>query len=372
MNSLSVKQSKKKDLRRRERFPFLLFLSCLIHATLVILLAFLFAKHALSHKSTHPETPPPPPPEVTLELPPPPPKERPFVEATKTSEKSAKKSPFESDEDMKAASEKAPDGSLPLPSQQGVAQAAMELQTQRYTPGEHPASSSGNPSTPRPPSPQEPPQQSQSQQKAIPTPPITPTPAPSSTPTSTPDSKATPQATPATSPPPNSLKLIEPPQMQPASAKPSTQTPAQQEQRPASPPSSSPGAPGPKKGYQPETRQTVIRGNISNRGRSSVAADATPIGRYKKALSVAIGSRWYRYIDERMGLISIGTVSVNFKVTSSGKVADLRVVSSNGNQSLTDCSLRSIMDAKLPPIPPEVAKTLQNGCFEIDFSFNIY
>ena len=116
----------------------------------------------------------------------------------------------------------------------------------------------------------------------------------------------------------------------------------------------------------------MIRGNISNRGPSSVAAEATPIGRFKKQVATHIGSRWYKYIDERMGLISIGTVSVTFKVTASGQVKDLRVISSNGNQSLTDCSLRSIMDAKLPPIPPEVAPTLQNGCLEIDYSFTIY
>jgi TonB family protein len=73
-----------------------------------------------------------------------------------------------------------------------------------------------------------------------------------------------------------------------------------------------------------------------------------------------------------MGLLSIGTVSVTFKVTASGKVTELRVVSSNSNESLTDCSLRSIMDAKIPPIPPEVAATLQNGSLEIDYSFTIY
>jgi hypothetical protein len=39
---------------------------------------------------------------------------------------------------------------------------------------------------------------------------------------------------------------------------------------------------------------------------------------------------------------------------------------------LTDCSLRSIMDAKLPPIPPDVTKTLQDGSLEIDYSFTIY
>ena len=170
---------------------------------------------------------------------------------------------------------------------------------------------------------------------------------------------------PTSEPPPPQITLeISPPQ--PAAA--------QHPPQPASPPSnpSLPGTSGSKKGYQPETRQTVIRGNISNRGPSSVAAEATPIGRFKKQVATHIGSRWYKYIDERMGLISIGTVSVTFKVTASGQVKDLRVISSNGNQSLTDCSLRSIMDAKLPPIPPEVAPTLQNGCLEIDYSFTIY
>jgi TonB family protein len=103
-----------------------------------------------------------------------------------------------------------------------------------------------------------------------------------------------------------------------------------------------------------------------------VAAEATPIGRYKKAMADAIGSRWYYYVNERMGLLSIGTVSVSFKVTESGTVKDLRVTSSTSNSSLTDCTLRSIMEAKIPPITPDVAATLQNGCLEIDYSFTIY
>jgi TonB family protein len=86
----------------------------------------------------------------------------------------------------------------------------------------------------------------------------------------------------------------------------------------------------------------------------------------------AIGSRWYYYVNERMGLLSFGTVNVSFKITSSGKVTGIHVVSSNSNQSLTDCSLRSIMEAKLPPIPPEVVKTLQDGSLEIEYSFSIY
>jgi len=77
-------------------------------------------------------------------------------------------------------------------------------------------------------------------------------------------------------------------------------------------------------------------------------------------------------VGERMGLLNIGTVDVSFKVSSTGKVSGLKVIRSNSNESLTDCSVRSIMDAKLPPIPPEVAATLQDSCLEIDYSFTIY
>ena len=330
--------------KRRERFSFLLLVSILIHATLIILLAILFARRMSEQKTTQEE---PPMPEVTLELPPP---ERPFVDAKEVTDKAPEKAPFQSDENSKAASELPATGTAPLPTQQGVTQAALELQNQHYTPGEKASSSGGNPVTP-------------------PAPPPTPVvpPAPQPSPTLTP-------------PPPNSVKLLDLPKEQPSpqphpSASPVATPPQPSHQTtPPVPPSqpATPGNPGPIKGYQPETRQTVISGSISNRGRSSVAAEATPLGRYKKKVTDAIGSRWYYYVNERMGLLSIGTVSVTFKVTASGKVSGLHVVSSNSNESLTDCSLRSIMDAKLPPIPPEVAATLQNGSLEIDYSFTIY
>ena len=371
MTSLNAKPSRPTNQTKgswralRDRFPFLLILSCLIHATLIILIAILFAKGITNKPSPTSE---PPPPEVTMELTPLPP-DRPFMEAKEVAEKSPDKAPFQSDENTKAASELPPTGSLPLPTQQGVAQAAMELRNQLHTQGEEAATPAGNPTQPAPPSPpvpKTPPVQEQQ-------PKLTPTPAPTATPWTS--AAPSPSANPTTTPPPNSVKLLEMPKDQPT-PQPSTPktTSAQAPSQRAAPPSnpSMPGSSGAKKGYQQETRQTVISGNISNRGHSSVAAEATPIGRYKKQVATHIGSRWYKYIDERMGLISIGTVSVTFKVTASGKISGLRVVSSNGNESLTDCSLRSIMDAKLPPIPPEVVPTLQDGCIEIDYSFTIY
>jgi TonB family protein len=356
---------RKRRVLRKEHFSLFLLLSFLIHATLILLLALLFAKKTAQKSQTLSE---PPPPEVTLEIPPSP-KERPFIEAKEIADKPPEKTPFESDQNSKAATEIKPTGSLPLPSQQGITQSALELQTQQHTAGERPASSAGNPGASQPPSPPIPP----SPQKFTPPIPQQPTPRPSATPAVTPQKTSMPQPTPTTPPPPNNLRLLEPPKEEPT---PTKETAASQ-QAPQTPPiqarpPSTPGVPGSVKGYRPETRQTVLYGNISNRGRSSIAAQGTPIGRYKKYVSDAIGSRWYYYVNERMGLISIGTVSVSFKVTPSGKVTGLRILSSNGNQSLTDCSLRSIMEAKLPPIPPEVVPTLESGSIEIDFNFTIY
>ena len=351
--------------RRKKGFPFFVILSCLIHGALIIILAILFARNLLK-KEIQKSSPPP---EVTLEITPPAKTERPFIEAKEVSEKAPENSPFQSDQNSKAASEQIPEGEMPLPSQNGIEQAALELQNQRHTPGEKPASQAGNPLPTQPPSPPSTPtRQSSAQQKSIQSPITTAT--PNTTPSPTPNSQPTP-----TSPqPPNNIKLLEPPESAAASSKPSSQLAEKALPTSTYPPrqASVPGSQGSTKGYQPETRQTVIHGNISYSGRSSVAAEATPLGRYRKGVSHAIGSRWYYYVHERMGVLSIGTVDVSFKVTASGKVSGLHVVFSNGNESLTDCSLRSIMDAKLPPIPPDVARTLQNGVLEIDYSFTVY
>jgi TonB family protein len=325
-----------KSGKRRKRFPFYLLLSCLIHATLIILLAVVFARKCVQTREA------PPPPEVTLVIPPPSPNDRPTVTAGEPAEKPPENAPFQSDLNSKAASELPPEGSLPLPTQQGAQLPGMEFRNQKHTAGEKPAEKAGTPSRPQPPAPENKPAEKAERN-----------PAPAATPSPTP---------PASPTPPNNVKLIQPPD----TADHPPQPPREQA------PSSAPGSQGAAKGYRPETRQTVIRGNISNRGRSSVAAEATPIGRYKKAVADAIGSRWYYYVDEKMGLLSIGTVDVTFRVTAAGKVTGLRVLRSNGNSSLESCSIQSITDAKLPPIPPDIAATLLNGCMEIDYSFTIY
>jgi TonB family protein len=165
--------------------------------------------------------------------------------------------------------------------------------------------------------------------------------------------------------PSTQLALLEPPKPQ-SPPRPKTAAakavPEQQQQPPQAvqPP-----------GYQPQTRVTRIRGNISNRGRASVSATATPLGRYKKMLSDAIGSRWYYYVTDQISLLNVGTVEVRFVVRQSGKVERVQVVRNSSNESFAACTVRAIMEAEIPPIPKELVPMLEGGRIEIEYSFTI-
>jgi len=126
-------------------------------------------------------------------------------------------------------------------------------------------------------------------------------------------------------------------------------------------------------GYQPQTEQTKMVGSISNRGRSSVGALGTPLGRYKKEVDDAIGSRWYFFVNRRGDLISIGNVKISFFITREGRVEGLKVRSASGSDTLTSLSIQAIVEARLPPIPAEVAAVLPGGRLEYpDLEFVIY
>jgi outer membrane biosynthesis protein TonB len=222
---------------------------------------------------------------------------------------------FESDNDSIAASEAAPTGQEMMPSLTGREDQSLDLRDQRYTAGQKPAQAAA---------------QAAPEAEASPTPRLE-----------------------------TDLALLEAPKPTP---KP---TPAQKVKTASRPSQSS------ESGFQPETRVTRLRGNVSNRGKASLEANATPLGRYKKQVSDAIGSRWYYYVNSQMGLLNIGTVDIRFTVTPEGKIKSPQVLSNSSNESFASVSLASVVQAEIPPMPQEVAKLIENGRLEIDFSFTI-
>ncbi len=114
-----------------------------------------------------------------------------------------------------------------------------------------------------------------------------------------------------------------------------------------------------------------MTGGISNRGQASLNAVATPLGRYKKMLSDAIGSRWYYYVNDMLDLVNVGTVQLRFIVRADGKVEGVKVLNNSSNESLASCSVRAIIEAEIPPMPKDVAQVLAGNKLEVDYSFTI-
>ena len=261
------------------------------------------------------------------------PKQRPAYVQTSESQRADKPpedSVFESDKDTHAASPLPAAGDAPVPTQDGRDQPGLSLENREYTAG--PVARESSPAV-------------QPRQETAPEPK---------------PEESKPKMTPKQS---TQLALLEPPKPKtpprPKEAKAVRREQQQQAQTPQPP------------GYQPQTRITRIRGNISNKGRSAVSATATPLGRYKKMLSDAIGSRWYYYVTEQLGLLNVGTVEIRFVVRENGNVERVQVLRNSSNESFAACTVRAIMEADIPPIPKELVPMLEGSRIEIEYSFTI-
>jgi len=256
---------------------------------------------------------------VDLSAPPTVPKNSMFVETdeSKQSEAEPKEKTFESNANSIAASQLPATGGLPLPSQLGKDRSFMDLETHQYSlpvEGERPQPSAA---------PQE-------------------TPKPSATPQSTPISEA------------GQFAML-------------TSTPA-----PSARPSTAPSPQQPRSSYRPQKEQTRLSGSITNRGAPSVNALGTPLGRYRKILYDAVGSRWYYYVNRAGDLVSIGTARLVFSVDRSGHVANLKVIENSSNEAFANVCLRSVLEIQLPPIPEDVANSLPSEGLAEEMSFTMF
>jgi TonB family protein len=302
-----------------------------------LLLHLVFALSVVGYYAVFPPPPNPPAketddklPELTLMDTPQTQQKRQYVD-TDDDQKTDKKpedSQFESDKDTAAASEKEGKIPGPLPEQEGKNLEDLMFKNHDFsldTKGTDFNRESANGGE-------------TAQSTPAPTPAATPTPAPSPNP----EELAMLFSTPTPTPPPT-------PQ----------QNTAQQNRKQGAPQTA----------YRPQKIVTRLQGNISNRGRSSVGAIGTPQGRFQKAVEDAVGSRWYYYVGQRADLVEIGTVRIDFKITPSGRVKDARIISNSSNQTFGSVSLQSILDASIPPMPPELAGLVPESGLEFTFSF---
>ena len=273
-----------------------------------------------------------------------------FIETNpaRASAEKPKEQTFESNENSIAASNVPARGDAPVPSQEGKDRPFMNLETQQYS-----LPTDGKTAQRAP----------QSKPAPVATPASKSTPKPSEAP------KATATPLPVATPEPEQFAML--------TATPPPPLKAPEEPDAAATPESAPPVPRPKpeapaSSYQPQKEQTRVSGRITNRGPSAVNAVGTPLGRYQKAVSDAIGSRWYYYMSSKMDLVNIGTAHVEAEVDAKGHVQKLRVLSNNANEAFANICLQSFQDAKLPPIPPDLVATLPEGRMPVDFYFTTY
>jgi len=281
-------------------------------------------------------------------------KDPPFMETAKSKESAEKpkEQTFESNANSVAASQLPATGEAPLPSQDGKDRPAVNLETHDYS-----LPTDGSKPQPEP--------QSTEAPESKPAPETTTPPKPKST--------EAPIPAPATTPEPEQFAMLTSTPPPPIKAPDETESsPPPVIEAPAAP-----AVPRPKpelaaSSYQAQKEQTRISGRLTNRGPSSVNAVGTPLGQYHKAVSDAIGSRWYYYMNRKMDLVSIGTVNIQAEVDEQGHVQKLRIVSNTANEAFANICLQSFQEARIPPIPPDLIVTLPEGRMPVDFTFISY
>jgi hypothetical protein len=337
------------DKKQGRKLGFAILISLILH------LAIGFSLAAFGNVSAPPILPEETPSELTLmDLSPAPPVEKnpQFVDVDKSKESAEKPKDqtFESNANSLAASEKAPTGDLPMPSQDGKDLPTRDFETHDF---------------------------SLQTQGAQPQPQH-----PESKPAETPPPKSKPSEPPKSTPSPEPTATVEPEQLAMLSSTPPPPIKAPDEPE-ASPspeiaaPSVAPVAPRPKpespsSNYQPQKQQTRSAGSISNRGPSSVNAVGTPLGLYQKKMYDAVGARWYQHTQERHDLISIGTTRLTFTIDRSGRVNNLKVIENTANEAFAIVCIQSVQELKLPPIPEDVASTLPPEGLQQELTFILY
>lgn len=125
-------------------------------------------------------------------------------------------------------------------------------------------------------------------------------------------------------------------------------------------------------GFTPEERTSVIKGAPLRSGQNAVDAEGTAMGIYKKAVRDVISATWHRYRQDNADFVTWGILKMEFAVEPDGGVKNLHIIKNEANAMLAEFSLKAIRDAKLPPMPSDVAASVGSEGLVIQYDIIIY
>ena len=101
---------------------------------------------------------------------------------------------------------------------------------------------------------------------------------------------------------------------------------------------------------KPDTAKTdVADGSVGSSGVGFFDTEGFPMGEYRDIISALIKSKWFIPSNLKN---SFGRTAVVFYIDRNGRVIDLRVETSSGNQSLDNAALSAVFNAApFPPLP---------------------
>ncbi len=124
-------------------------------------------------------------------------------------------------------------------------------------------------------------------------------------------------------------------------------------------------------GFQADQQISASKGGATRQGAANVDSVATPAGRYHNMVVRAIKrDSGYSYFYARGDVISLGMVRIHVTVDRRGKVLMPRVLSNSSNEALAAISIQALIDAPIPPMPPEALVALPEGELSMDLTFN--
>ncbi|WP_198141282.1 hypothetical protein [Verrucomicrobium spinosum] len=125
--------------------------------------------------------------------------------------------------------------------------------------------------------------------------------------------------------------------------------------------------------FTPQTRTSATKGTISNIGsEDSVAAAATPVGRYMRQVTSAVEKKWHFYRSREADAVEPGRLSLKFYVNKYGKVEDLKFTMKDANPLMEDFTIEAILKAEIPPIPLDLVPILDRERLEINYDIVIH
>ncbi|MCX6855325.1 MAG: hypothetical protein NTV80_10520, partial [Verrucomicrobia bacterium] len=129
-----------------------------------------------------------------------------------------------------------------------------------------------------------------------------------------------------------------------------------------------------KDSYVPFTRTNKVDGAISREGDNAVDSEATPLGRYMKEVTGAVGKKWHLYVKLARDSVNFGRVRFRFFVDRKGVPQDLQILSDarDADPRMRELTLRAILDAQIPPIPADLLPDLDDERVKIEYEAIVY